>query len=672
MTNLQIIKLLFVILAFMVPAYVLFLISLKRKRDKRNKINKSLKKNTRNWFYGFYRIFTKTPGLKRYFKKIRKRISSIYPTDDISVNFIATKQMLIWCCSNILLLILVIVSCNGDVFFLFAGIFIAFVISTSIINMMYESMENKLLRQFSDFLNDVIDYYNEMGIIEDALYSTFETLPFELSPHIERIYDILISTDVLKEVGKYTDAAPNRFILLFAAICSSIKEKGDKTLETGQSLFLSNIMHLIDEVNVEVLKRQMNNFLFSGLVFVCLLPVFFIKPIEWWAKTYIPDMVPFYTGSAGTVVMALLIILMLVVYNLIINLKDGRVDETKDYTLLNKISEFPIIRKFLTMEINRNYSKTLRISDDLKLVGDKISPNSFLLKRIIWAIVILISFNSIVMLMNNRARENVFSNFANAFENSIVPNESYREIMVETGEEFTRACIYMTGTTEDKEIIVQNIEANTNLTHSMAEDVATVVIERITQYKQIYYRAYNILLSVLSAFIGFMIPYWLLLYQKSIMKMNMEDEVVQYQTLAIILMHVSGTTIDDILEWMERFASCFKTTITECIINLEKGQDEAIQAMKDKETFPPFRKFVSCLLNVDKVGIIAAFEKVEVDRKYYQQKRQQDNEIIMKRKASWGSLLAIVPLYLTVLGYLVVPLAYMAFSMTNIMSSSLG
>lgn len=672
MTNSEIVTVVFFITVFVSIAYTLFCISLKRKMAKREKLNKSLKKNTRNWFYGFYRIFTKTPGLKRYFKKIRKRISAIYPTDDISVNFKATKQMLVWCCSSVLFFVLVVISSQGDVFFLLAGTLITFVLSTSIINFLYEAMENKLLKQFSDFLTDVIDYYNESGIIEDAIYATFETLPYEISLHIERIYDILNSQDVLAEVGKYTDAAPNRFLLLFAAIASSIKEKGDKTLETGQSLFLTNIMHLIDEVNIEKLKRQMNNFLFSGLVFVCLLPVFLIKPIEHWAIKYIPDMETFYRGSVGTVVMAIMIVLMIMVYTMIINLKDGRVDETKDYTILNRISEFPMIRKLLTMEINRNYSRTLRISDDLKLVGDKISPNAFLLKRIIWAIVIMISFNSIVVLMNSRARESVFANFENAFEESIVPNETYRRIMAETGEQLTRSCTYMSGTPEEKEILIENIEASTDLTPKLAEDVAGVVIERIHQYHQIYYKAYNILLTVLSGFIGFMIPYCLLLYQKSIMKMNMEDEVIQYQTLVLILMHVSGTTVDVILEWMERFANCFKTTITECIINLERDQEEAIQAMKDKETFPPFRKFVSCLLNIDKVGILSAFEKVDVDRKYYQQKREQDNNILMKQKASLGSFLAMAPVYITVIGYMILPLGYMTFSMTNTMSNSLG
>ena len=55
---------------------------------------------------------------------------------------------------------------------------------------------------------------------------------------------MLTATNVEHEVDKYKDIAPNKFILTMVAICATIKEYGDKTLDDGQSLFLTNITTL--------------------------------------------------------------------------------------------------------------------------------------------------------------------------------------------------------------------------------------------------------------------------------------------------------------------------------------------------------------------------------------------------------------------------------------------
>ena len=94
----------------------------------------------------------------------------------------------------------------------------------------------------------------------------------------------------------------------------------------------------------------------------------------------------------------------------------------------------------------------------------------------------------------------------------------------------------------------------------------------------------------------------------------MEDEVIQFQTIVLILMHVDGIMIDTVLEWMERFAFCFKTSISECIINLEYSTQKALQKMKNVETFPPFKRFVDNLLMVDDEDILTAFAEIETDR----------------------------------------------------------
>lgn len=105
--------------------------------------------------------------------------------------------------------------------------------------------------------------------------------------------------------------------------------------------------------------------------------------------------------------------------------------------------------------------------------------------------------------------------------------------------------------------------------------------------------------------------------------MNREDEVAQFRTLILILMHEDGMTIDTILEWMERFAYAFKSSLSDCIINLEYSQQKALERLRDAEFgFAPFRRLCESLISTDKVGIIKAFDYLETERDYYQKKER--------------------------------------------------
>ena len=145
--------------------------------------------------------------------------------------------------------------------------------------------------------------------------------------------------------------------------------------------------------------------------------------------------------------------------------------------------------------------------------------------------------------------------------------------------------------------------------------------------------------------------------------MDMEDEVIQYQTIVLILMHVDGMLVDTVLDWLERFSFCFRQSIQECIINLEYSTRKALQKMKNQETFPPFRRFVDNLLMVEDEDILTAFSEIETDREYYKEKRKTDNEIISTQKAEVGKIVAFVPLILTLVVYMIVPFALYSLEM---------
>ncbi len=609
-----------------------------------------------------YKIFSQTPFLKRYFSKIVTYLEINYPADELSIRRRATLDMGKCVGAAILGIVLVVFMSGGDWFFICMGIFMTYFLFTYLISTMQEKLDQKLIMQLSDFITNIRHHYSSLGNVEDAIYDTLDETPYEMGLHASKIYKILTSTHVENEVDKYTDIAPNNFMLTLVAICATVKEYGDKRLENNQSLFLTNINYLKEEINVEIIRRRRNSFMFSGLIALTVLPLFFIKAIEAWGTANIPEMEGFYKGSAGTIIMASIFIVTIIIYQLVCNLKDGHTDDNRDYKFINKILEIPLVDKLVTLEINRNYTKHIHIDEGLKMVGDRITVKGFLIKRILFGLAAIVIINVVIFTSEIRTRYNILNDFSNTFESSIVPDEDYRETMRETAFEYTLTCKNMKDTPENRELVQEEVE-NSGIFKQFSLEVTNEIFDRIARYKNVYYRWYFILINILGFILGFYMPYFVLWYRLKIVKMDMEDEVIQFQTIVLILMYVDGMMIDTVLEWMERFAFCFKTSISDCIINLEYSTQKALQKMKNSETFPPFRRFVDNLLMVDNEDIITAFSEIETDREYYMEKRKTDNEIISSRKAEIGKIISFIPLFATLMLYMILPFAIYALKM---------
>jgi hypothetical protein len=55
------------------------------------------------------------------------------------------------------------------------------------------------------------------------------------------------------------------------------------------------------------------------------------------------------------------------------------------------------------------------------------------------------------------------------------------------------------------------------------------------------------------AMAAYMAPVWLLKFQAKMRQLEMEDEVMQFQTIILMLMRIERVNVEIILEWLERY-----------------------------------------------------------------------------------------------------------------------
>lgn len=616
-------------------------------------------------------IYLHTPLLKTEYAKIREKVMLIEPGDTVDVYDRSTSIMTKGLLAGIAVCAAALIMACGDVYFSLAGIFTAYVIFTQSIRSSLEKMDLKLMREFSEFLTDIRHYYHDKRIVDDALFMAMEDAPYEISRHLQKLYAMVSSTDTKKASEEYVQEAPNRFFTTFASICASIKEYGDKQLENKSSLFLSNLGYLEEEVRMEILHRVDISQRFMLKVPLTIFPIIFIKPIEGWAKSLMDGMENIYKGIYGLIAMLVIFLVTFVCYTIVCILRDDKKESLVEDSIWMRLSMKQPISSLLNREINRHYTKALKTDEALKQTGDRTGPKAFLLKRIVCGLACGLCVLAITISMPFYERSGLRNNFAGAFEQATVVDDETMQVMQEVAriklKEFEGTTISAPDLAED---IMQTTDVHQE---SYATMIAELVLERIGQISGVYYRFFYLFAVAAGFLVGFFIPEWFLKYRLKSNEMNKEDEVNQFNTLMLIFMHADGITMSGILEWMERFSFSFRTSIVECAMMLDFGEQKALRQMRDKErAFGPFKRFVDNLLAVENVGIAAAFDELTSDREYYKQKRMQESQWMTKKRAAQAQYISMLPLLTTIGLYIIAPLLIAAFQMLATLSSAIS
>ena len=136
-------------------------------------------------------------------------------------------------------------------------------------------------------------------------------------------------------------------------------------------------------------------------------------------------------------------------------------------------------------------------------------------------------------------------------------------------------------------------------------------------------------------------------------------------------MRIERVNVEIILEWLERYANIFKAPITKCLNNYEAGAWEALEEMKEDISYMQLIRIIESLqAAVEKIPIRDAFDELDSEREYYQAKRQESNERLIKRKGMIGKAIGFTPMISLFVGYLIVPLVFIGLtSMSSSFSS---
>ena len=668
---------------FAIVALTYYLL-MKKMQTKETKYVASLVQGTKKssfnmdvFYQKFYINCSKIPFLRRYTLKLRRRLEIINLEDEYLTRTQVAKIMFKALLIIIPLTIVVIMMTKSNYLIMSTILLFELFFIETIIEGMVDGVDNKLLKQQLEYFAAIRHAYHEYNMVEEAIYEVSQDDEKEISRQSEKIYEILISDDPETELEKYYDIAPNSYLKEFAGISYLTREFGDRKDKDGASLYLKNLNNITQEMQLEILKRDKLDYVFQSLSMIAALPILFLDAIKNWCIGQFSFTRQFYNGTLGFFCQVGIILATFVCYTLVRKLKDnGSVNTAKNMEnpWQKKAYAKPPIKKFVDLFIpkrgTKEYNKKVKL---LKDSASKLKMEWLYINRLVTAALCFVGSLIILFAAHKMAINYQFTEPTSNYDLLGSMSETQERKAMEITEKdnvFLKKFQHDYKVTQEdlaKEIAESDEYGNGQNTEEQLEAIIERVWEKLQIVQSEYVKWFEVLIALAIMIIGYSAPVWLLIFQKIMRQMDMENEVMQFQTIILMLMKIERVNVEMILEWLERYANIFKEPISKCVNNYEAGAWEALEELKNEISFQQLIQIVDSLqAAVEQIPIREAFDELDSERAYHQEKRKESNERTIARKSMIGKIFGFGPMVLLFVVYLIIPLCVIGMvSMTE-------
>ena len=626
-----------------------------------------------------YITYSKIPYIKTYINKLRRRLEIIDVDDEYATRRDSAKIL-----TKVLAFIIPLISASIIIThsnYLLMSIILIFELFMidAFIDRSVDTMDNNLLKEQLDFFAEIRHAYHEFNMVEEAIYQISQDDEKAISRQGEKIYEVLIANDPETELEKYYDIAPNPYLKEFAGISYLTKEFGDRKIDKA-SLYLKNVNNITEEMQIEILKRDKIDYVFQSLSIISIVPVLFLEPLKNWSTGNFSFTEAFYQGKPGMVVQILVILLTVICYVLLRRVKNnGSMDKqtvNQENPWQSKIYKNPVGKKIVNLFLPKKGTKEyIKIQKLLKDSASKLKMEWFYINRIAIAAVTFVVTLFVMLQLHRVAVRWVYTEPTTEYNLLGGLTEKERKTAMEITESDNKFLDKFRGNLKTtKQEIEFEVRRDKDYIEAKETDITKAVdriYNKLQKVNSEYLQWFEFLMAFVFMMIGYMFPVWMLYFQYKMRLMEMEDEVMQFQTIILMLMRIERVNVEIILEWLERYSDIFREPISRCVNNYEAGAWEALEVLRNETNYPLFIRIVESLqAAVEKIPIIEAFDELDSERDYYQEKRKESNQRLIARKARIGKLIGFAPMVIMFVGYLIIPLVYIGLtSMSNSMNS---
>lgn len=696
-------------------------------------------KNTK--LFKLYQITSDFAPTKRFVRKLVMQYELRMPSDYKGAREAAMRTALIlWGLSVVAVTVAVFAGVSA--YTLSCVVLFVMLASGDYVSNQLETWDLELITQLDLFVDETRHYFFETQDVAESLKMASDGSKLKLmKQHANKLLAVVTADDIMKAAKKYNQTTQDVYMKRFLASCATIAQYGDKTVN-DESLFLSSIRDLKNDILIEKIRRRSVSTGFSGMLITSYAPYFGLGWLGSFARGTFESVGDVLGGTYGAIVTVIAFFWAYIAHLIVSILKEAPQIDTDTPVLLQRLYRWVPMKKLVNRILSKNWGRTLRKQSALRKTGSNLTVQLHETKKIfifcfaaVAAIVFMVGLrahnkemyiNNLTGIINTTsgASDEVYLQMYwwtlaaveehNAYDVRISYNrengaaaamdydsdvEKYlsQKVAVELetqsmpfGEErafeamqdflaefssTSLAIVNLNGLTYNEAVnsadgIVRNamgvfrkILQKGQLVNCFenypdeASDVADFVAERICKSRKEYFRWYDLLVCFLFAVAAYCVPEIIMALTKRSFQMQMQDEVIQFESVILVLMYIERMTVEEILVWMAMFSRVFKKSLQTCICYFPVENEGAIDDLALAEPFEPFARLIQNLKVCDKVGVERAFNGLSSERKNYQELRKQENEIAVANNVRIANAVSSSTTTVAIVTYMVGPFA---------------
>ena len=610
-------------------------------------------------YQSFYVICIAMPVVKYYTQKTRLKLEMV---NDYTEYEIRKKTGSIMLSSVIFVFIALFIFLNvmTDLYMQLIIIIAVLIVNEVMVNYKVNNVADKILRQLPEVFTEIRHSFHEHGMIEEAFNDAIDELEDkEIAPQVRRIKDAILSDNPEVQLERYYDTAPNRFLKLFAGVSYLTMELGDRKVE-GVSVYLKNLNNIVNDVYLEILKRDKMNYMFRSLTAITVAPILFTNAIESWASNNFAALINFYTSSFGFIIKAIILISIFVCYFLLRTIREDsdqiKFDRIATKKWQDKVYGIGFMRRIVDGLIPAEYTtKRKRKEEMIKNTNAFLTFEWLYVNKITYAVIAFLLSITLILNMHYIDFNAVYTQVSDEFlklGKLSAEDEAAAKSLSEKDAEYVDQ--YKGDSSITKEQIKVDMEAK-------GQTVTDADIERIynkvNEVQGIYLKYWELIISLVIAGLAYFIPDISLFVRNKLREMEKENEIMQFHSIILMLMYIERIDVQTILEWLERYSYAFKDAIATALNNYEAGASESLEELKDRIPNKDFKRIVDGLLSaVERIPVREAFDELETERNFYYEKRKESNERLIDKKVRLGKVIGFAPMIILLAGYFIGPL----------------
>lgn len=544
-----------------------------------------------------------------------------------------------------------------DLFSTLLVLLYAIIMNNVLIHKQIDSVHFKLLKQLSMSLSSLRQNYLRLNSIPQAVAET-ET-GSELHRAFEEIYIMLTDVDGKQRLEEFYATTPFKLLCTLAGVCFILNNSGDTKLRDGTSNFLQAMGMMADEVNLEIRRISLQKARFGALEYLPVAPLLAIGVIESFFTSIIPGTSVMYSGPIGYISRTVILLASIVGYTIIVKVNSA-VSVRKDDR--NGIAMFLLKREWFTKIVNDIMpKKQMKKARKLRIIKGALSMTDLrhmYASKIMYACIAFLMTIVCMFFAVNLGKQFVYSNVK---EVSLVGGEKLtaKDIQIRKDmDEFYLSKPQLPSENQTKELVKAKLP---KLPPFDQDAQVKRLKEKYTSYHNTYFKWWMIIIAFVVAVGFYQIPELLLRGRAWLLKTESEEDVLQLQTIISILMNTSADTLET-LYWLERQSRVHKNAILDAYHEYPSNPDLALNRLKAKAVLPGFKRLVDKLiLTIHQISLGEAFSDLVTERDHVMRIREVSQNTTLNKKRSMVSPLAMAPLVLTAILYILLPLGILGF-----------